>query len=64
MTTPLPKNKEKLLLSKLRSPIHISFISESILNCNEYQATEILKEYIEDNVIEQVKELKNFYKIK
>ena len=64
MTTPLPKNKEKLLLNKLRSPIHISFISESILNCSEYQTLEILKEYIEDGIIEKDKDQQNFYKIK
>ena len=64
MTTPLPKNKERKLLNKLRSPIHISFIAESILECNEYNAKEILKDYIEEGVIEEMKENKNFYKIK
>jgi hypothetical protein len=64
MTTPLPKNKEKKLLSKLRSPIHISFIAESILECNEYNAKEILKDYIEEGVIEEVKDNKNFYRTK
>jgi len=64
MTTPLPKNKEKLLLNKLRGPLHISFISESILNCNEYNAKEILKDYIEDGIIEESPDYKNFYKIK
>ena len=64
MTTPLPKNKEKKLLNKLRRPIHISFIAESILECNEYNAKEILKDYIEDGIIEEVKDNKNFYKLK
>ena len=64
MTTPLPKNKEKKLLSKLRSPIHISFIAKTILECNEYNAKEILKDYIEDGIIEEVKDNKNFYKLK
>jgi hypothetical protein len=64
MTTPLPKNKEKKLLSKLRRPIHISFIAKSILECNEYNAKEILKDYIEDGIIEEVIDNKNFYKIK
>ncbi len=64
MTTPLPKNKEIKLLNKLRRPIHISFIAESILECNEYNAKEILKDYIEEGVIEEMKENKNFYKIK
>ena len=64
MTTPLPKNKERKLLSKLRIPIHISFIAESILECNEYNAKEILKDYIEEGVIEEVKDNKNFYRTK
>jgi len=64
MTTPLPKNKEKKLLNKLRSPIHISFIAKTILECNEYNAKEILKDYIEDGIIEEVKDNKNFYKLK
>ena len=64
MTTPLPKNKERKLFNKLRSPIHISFIAESILECNEYNAKEILKDYIEDGIIEEVKDNKNFYKLK
>jgi hypothetical protein len=64
MTTPLPKNKERILLNKLRGPLHISFIAESILECNEYNAKEILKDYIEEGVIEEVKDNKNFYKLK
>jgi len=64
MTTPLPKNKERKLFNKLRSPIHISFIAESILECNEYNAKEILKDYIEDGIIEEVKDNKNFYRTK
>jgi hypothetical protein len=64
MATQIPKNKEKKLLNKLRSPIHISFIAESILDCNEYNAKEILKDYIEEGVIEEVKDNKNFYRTK
>ena len=64
MTTPLPKNKERILLNKLRGPLHISFIAESILECNEYNTKEILKDYIEEGVIEEVKDNKNFYRTK
>ena len=64
MMTPLPKNKERKLLNKLRSPIHISFIAKTILECNEYNAKEILKDYIEDGIIEEVKDNKNFYRLK
>ena len=64
MTTPLPKNKERILLNKLRGPLHISFIAESILNCSEYYAKEILKEYIEDGIIEESQDYKNYFGLK
>jgi hypothetical protein len=60
----LTKNKEKILLNKLRRPLHISYIAESILGCSEYQAKEILKEYIEQDILEEVKTLINFYRVK
>ena len=34
------------------------------MECNEYDAKEILKDYIEDGIIEEVKDNKNFYKLK
>jgi hypothetical protein len=64
MTTQIPKNKERKLLNKLRSPIHISFIAESILECNEYNAKEILKDYIEEGIIEESPDYKNIYRLK
>jgi hypothetical protein len=64
MTTPLPKNKERILLNKLRGPLHISFIAESILNCGEYHAKEILKEYMEEGIIEESPDYKNIYRLK
>lgn len=64
MTTPLSKNKEKLLLNKLRGPLHISFIAENNLNCGEYHAKEILKDYIEDDIVEESPNYKNYFKTK
>jgi hypothetical protein len=34
------------------------------LECNEYNAKEILKDYIEEGVIEELIDIKNFYRIK
>jgi hypothetical protein len=34
------------------------------LGCSEYQAKEILKEYIEQDILEEVKTLINFYRVK
>lgn len=62
MITPLPINKEKVLLNKLRRPLHLSFISENILKCSDYEAIQILQEYISEGLIE--KQINNFYKTK
>lgn len=60
----IPKNKEKLLLSKLRRPVHISYIAQYILKCKEFEAKEILSPYIEDGVIEESPLAKNYFGLK
>ena len=50
-----------LLLSKLRQPLNLDFISKNILNVSEFEAIEILNELIEDGV---VKKENNYYSIK
>ena len=50
-----------LLLSKLRQPLNLDFISKNILNVSEFEAIEILNELIEDEVI---KKENNYYSIK
>jgi hypothetical protein len=60
----IPKNKEKLLLSKLRQPVHISYIAQYILKCKEFEAKEILSPYIEDGVIEESPLDKNYFGLK
>ena len=50
-----------LLLSKLRQPLELTFISTNILKTSEFEATEILNELINEGII--VKE-NNHYSIK
>jgi predicted transcriptional regulator len=39
------------MLSKLRQPLGIDYISKNILNVNESEARDILNELIEDGII-------------
>jgi hypothetical protein len=50
-----------LLLSKLRQPLELDFISTNILKTNQFEATEILNELINEGIL--VKE-NNQYSIK
>ena len=44
---------KKLLNSKLRQPIHISYISKYILKMTEKETKEILDKLIDEGVIEE-----------
>ena len=44
---------KKLLNSKLRQPVHISYISKYILKMTEKEIKEILDKLIEEGVIEE-----------
>ena len=44
---------KKLLNSKLRQPVHISYISKYILKITEKEAKEILDKLIDEGVIEE-----------
>ena len=44
---------KKLLNSKLRQPVHISYISKYILKMTEKEAKEILDKLIDEGVIEE-----------
>ena len=50
-----------LLLSKLRQPLNLEFISKNILEVSEFEATEILNELVNDGIL--VKK-DNYYSIK
>ena len=53
--------KMKKMLSKLRQPLGIDYISKNILNVDENEAKEILNELIEDGIIVK---FNNEYKVK
>jgi len=51
----------KLLLSKLRQPLDLEFISSNILKTNQLEAKEYLDELVDDGIL--IKE-NNYYTIK
>lgn len=53
-----------LLLSKLRRPLHIDYISKFIFNTSIGETKEILKELVSKNLIEVSDENDNYYVIK
>lgn len=55
-------SKIDLLLSKLRQPLHLNYISKIILNVDEFETKEILNSLIDEEVI--VEKEKDFYVLK
>lgn len=54
----------KELMSKLRQPIHIDYISKYILRKPEDECKNILDKLIDDGIIEESKLSKNYYVVK
>jgi len=52
-----------LLFSKLRQPVHISYIAKYILKVEEKEALEILDAYIKDGKIIESPLSKGYYQI-
>jgi len=52
---------KKLLNSKLRQPVHISYISKYILKLSEKETKKILNTLIEEGVIEESSLSQNYY---
>jgi hypothetical protein len=52
---------EKLLFSKLRQPVHISYIAKYILKENEKDTKEILEKYIGEGKIQESKLSKGYF---
>jgi len=52
---------KKLLNTKLRQPVHISYISKYILKITEKETKEILDELINEGVIEESPLSPNYY---
>jgi hypothetical protein len=54
----------KTLLSKLRQPIHIDYISKYILRIPEDETRVVLNKLLEENVIQESTYAKDYYVIK
>ena len=52
---------KKLLNTKLRQPVHISYISKYILKITEKETKKILDELIDEGVIEESSLAPNYY---
>jgi hypothetical protein len=52
---------KKLLNSKLRQPVHISYISKYILKMTEKETKEILDKLIDEGVIEESPLASSYY---
>ena len=55
------KNHEKLLMSKLRQPVHISYIAKNIFNESEEETEQILKQYIQNGQIKESETSQGYY---
>ena len=54
----------KTLLSKLRQPVHIDYISKYILRIPEDETRIVLNKFLDENVIEESIYAKDYYVIK
>ena len=54
----------KTLMSKLRQPIHIDYISKYILRIPEDETRVVLNKLMEENVIQESTYAKDYYVIK
>ena len=52
---------KKLLNTKLRQPVHISYISKYILKMTEKETKKILDEMISEDLIEESQMASNYY---
>ena len=55
---------KKLLNTKLRQPVHISYISKYILKVDMDETKEILQKYIDEGIIEESKITNGYYGVK
>jgi hypothetical protein len=56
--------KEKEFLNKLRTPIHKNYIQRYILRVSEIECNDILKKYIDKEIIEESVYAKEYYVLK
>ena len=56
--------QEKEFLSKLRQPIHVSYVSKYLLKKDMNETKQILQKYIDEGIIEESKLAKEYYGVK
>lgn len=59
----MDKNHEKLLMSKLRMPVHIDYIAKYILETSVFETREILNHFMEEGIIKESSIAKDYYTI-
>jgi hypothetical protein len=57
----MEKKQNKLLLSKLRQPVHIDYISKYILKTSVNESKQILDKLVNDGIIVESKLSKDYY---
>jgi hypothetical protein len=55
---------KQTLISKLRRPVHISFISKHLTRTSMEETERIISELIEDGILEESKYGKGYYVVK
>lgn len=53
--------KEKEFLSKLRQPIHKTYIQRYLLRVSEEECSDIIQKYLENDIIVESKYAKGYY---
>lgn len=51
-------------LSKLRQPVHITYIQNNLLKTSKEQTREIIEKYVEEGILEESKYAKDYYSLK
>ena len=60
----MKRSSEDLMLSKLRQPVHISYISKYILKKSEEETKEYLDKLITDGIVEESPLAPGYYGLK
>lgn len=60
----MKRSPEQLVLSKLRQPVHIGYISKYILKKSEEETKEYLDKLIEDGIVEESPLAPGYYGLK
>ena len=60
----MEKELEKILIAKLRQPIHIDYISQYVLKLPIDKTKEIINKLIENGVVEEIGDAKDYFVIK